>query len=351
MDNIKKIGVVKWAGSDGIAAALGPELVDLGYEVQYFLFDEPIPPYLDLILTFAPYNDLYPLHSRIAQIPHDERPFYVHWNFESLPSPLIPWPMLKSLAQIRTWVNRKNYSSNDLVKIIFSISPIKFFDGRMNKFRYLGENHHALINGWMNLLADISDVQANIYKKHGVDAVYIPWGTSKTWHKELNLKRDIDLLWMGKRRTRRRSKLLDKICAELGEAGINCFIADGLENPFVYDQERIEILNRSKITLNLLPTWYDPAFIFRFHMAAGNRSLVISEPILQHNEKYAAGENYVSAPIEQLCDVILYYLNHEGERQEIIDNAYVLVTTEMTLTSSVKQLLNAVIRHRDIADP
>lgn len=66
------------------------------------------------------------------------------------------------------------------------------------------------------------------------------------------------------------------------------YVVDNVENPFVFGEERLRLLNRLTITLNLLPTWYDHAFPYRFHLAAPNRSLVVSEPIPPHCPRYQA---------------------------------------------------------------
>lgn len=98
----------------------------------------------------------------------------------------------------------------------------------------------------------------------------MPWGipTGSNWYQNLNLERDIDALWMGKRRTKKRGKQLVNIQGALQKLGLNVYWADGVSQPFVYGEERTRLLNRAKITLNLGPTWYDPGFQFRFVLAA-----------------------------------------------------------------------------------
>jgi len=180
----------------------------------------------------------------------------------------------------------------------------------MHKFRYLGEYRHAHARGWLYLLASSSKIYADLFTQNGLPTRYVPWGTSPKWFAPLGLPRDIDVLWFGKRRTPRRNRLLRQIHDMLCSKNISMYVADNMEHPFIYREERLRILNRAKITLNLLPTWYDNAFPYRFHVAAGNRSMVISEPILPHCPEYQPGVHYVSAPPEQLVDTIRYYLDH-----------------------------------------
>ena len=117
------------------------------------------------------------------------------------------------------------------------------------------------------------------------------------------------------------------------------FMADGVERPFIFGEERTRLLNRAKITLNLKTRWYNSGFAFRFHTVAGNRSLVVSEPFRTHVSRYQAGVHYAVAPPEQLAETILYYLDHESERRALAENAYQLATTELSLGNSVRQLM------------
>jgi hypothetical protein len=121
------------------------------------------------------------------------------------------------------------------------------------------------------------------------------------------------------------------------------YVADNLEKPFIYGKERTEYLNRAKITLNLTRTWFDDNFS-RFAMAAPNKSLIVSEPLLPHCTPYIAGKHYVSAPKEMLTETILYYLENNDERTRITDEAYQLVTNELAFQNSIRSIMNEVRR-------
>jgi hypothetical protein len=132
---------------------------------------------------------------------------------------------------------------------------------------------------------------------------------------------------------------------ELRVHGIEIYVADNEENPFIFGEERTRFLNRAKITLNLTRTWYDDNFS-RFAIAIPNRSLMVSEPLLPHCPQYKAGVHYVSTPIDSLTEMIVYYLKHDDERLRIIENAYQLVTTVLTWRNSIKTIMEAVRKVR-----
>ena len=69
---------------------------------------------------------------------------------------------------------------------------------------------------------------------------------------------------------------------------------------------------------------------------------MISEPLISHDACYVAGYHYAASPIESMADTIKYYLQHEAERAEIAENAYRLVTTELTLRNSLAAVIEAV---------
>jgi spore maturation protein CgeB len=70
--------------------------------------------------------------------------------------------------------------------------------------------------------------------------------------------------------------------------------------------------------------------------------LIISEPLLPHCPQYKSGTHYVSASIDKLAETIMYYLRQEDERLRIVENAYQLVTTELTFRNSIQAIMDAV---------
>jgi hypothetical protein len=219
----------------------------------------------------------------------------------------------------------------------------------MHRFRYVGDYQYAYRRGWLNILADSSRIYAQLNANRGMPTVYVPWGATPSVYADLGLERDIDVLWMGKRGTRRRSQLLDQVRQELRSYDVEMHVADNEENPFIFGETRTRFLNRAKICLNLTRTWYDDNFS-RFAFAAPNRCLIVSEPLLPHCPDFEAGNHYVSAPIDKLAQSIVYYLSHADERRAIVDNAYQLVTTRLSFRSSMARLMDAVTQHRTQKD-
>lgn len=322
---VYRIGIMRWPIGQGITNAIMQDLSGLGHEVHGFTFDAHIPTNIDLLFLHGPYAPFLPLLEKINQ--RSRRPKVIFWHTEGLPDLNLPWTAMRSGATLRSSISR--WGGDRLPKTVHN---------RATRFRVLGDLIYAYRKGWIDLLADVSAVYAQRFNQHGLPTLFAPFGSHPAWHQDMHLERDIDVLWMGKWGSQRRKNILQRLRQELQANGVNIYMADNVEKPFIYGVERTRFLNRAKITLNLLRTWYDENSL-RFCLAAPNRSLCMSEPLLNHVPHYQVGKHYISAPIDQLTDTILYYLKNEDERQAITTQAHALLTQELTMQKSISRIL------------
>jgi len=326
---------------DGITEVISDELHALGYKSVHFQIGSLIPEKAEVVFSFGPYGKFLTIPRQLAKMHPDRKPIFVHWNTEGIPDPRIPWKIMSSIAGWRSWLGRVQDSQNGAARILGTERRLSLIESRMLRFRYLGDYYYAQRRGWLDIFADTSEVYAEMHRRHGLPTIVAHWGATPQWYKDLGLERDIDVLWMGTRGTKRRSTILDQVRSELESKRIRMHVADGKENPFIFGDERIYYLNRSKITLNITRTWYDDNYS-RMALAAPNRSLIVSEPVLPHCPSFIAGTHYVSVPVEALAETILYYLNNQEERLRIVDNAYHLVTNKLVFRESIKSIMDAV---------
>ncbi len=338
-----RVGLIRWpSDGSGIGEAIYHALEAQGHQPFYFSLGAAMTTPVDVVFLFGPFgrflHELGQLRAALA----DPKPIFIFWNTEGLPDLRLPWPVMASLSAARSWLSRLR---NTVHLQSYAPSLLSRVDNSMIRFRHLGDFLYANQQGWIDIFADISAVYSHLLNTSGVPTLTAPFGGACDWYADLHLKRDIDVLWMGKRATNRRSKLIDQVRIELRQRGVEIYVVDNVERPFVFDEARTHLLNRTKITLNLLRTWYDEISL-RICLAAANRSLVVSEPLLSHVPQYQVGQHYVVAPAEQLADRIMYYLEQEDERQCIVENAYQLVTGELTIANSVRSLLKEAQRLR-----
>lgn len=317
------------------------ELRQLGHKAVSFPYTDPVPAHTDLLFTFGPYTKILPIWESVALRESPQRPIVAHWNTEGIPDLRIPYRIVRWFGAIRSWIGRLSHTSSAFDHKLSTLRPFIKMDSRMNRYRYVGDYDYAYKKGWLHVLGDSSQVYCDIRSRAGIPTLYVPWGGCKVLYENLNLERDIDVLWMGKRGTNRRSNILDRVFNELRPYGVKIHVADNEQNPFIFNGTRTEYLNRAKIVLNVTRTWYDDNFS-RFALAALNRSLVVSEPVLEHCIEFKVNVHYVAAPISELSRTILYFLEHEEERGRIVDNAYNLVTSELRFHHGIKRIMDAV---------
>jgi hypothetical protein len=340
-DMAYRIALLHWFEDDGISEMIFDELVALGHEPVPFVYGAPIPPAVEVILSHGPHGELLPLWQQAAHTSVGQRPTVVHWNTEGLPDLKLPPWLMWALAADRSRVGRLKRNEHLCRRLLARVQPLPWIDQRMHRFRYVGDYDFAFRNGLLHVLGDSSQIYGRIFAQRGMPTLYVPWGSTPAVYADLGLERDIDVLWMGKRGTGRRSRLLDRVRRELRSHGVEMYVADNEENPFIFREERTQFLNRAKITLNITRTWYDDNFS-RFAYAVPNRSLVVSEPLLPHCPEYEAGRHYVSAPVERLAETIVYYLAHGEERRCIVEEAYRLITTGLTFRESIARLMGGL---------
>lgn len=336
-----RVAVIKWFEDDELAEVIHYELGRLGYCPQYFLADSAIPADVAIVFSFAPYGQFLPLVHQLEQMPPGRRPVLVHWNTEGIPDLRIPWFLTRTISAGRSWLERARHDlTQRLGPVTGSKSLLSVLDSRMLRFRYVGDYYYALSKGVLNVFADSSAVYSQLHNRRGLPTIFAPWAATPQWYADLNLERDIDVLWMGNQQSRRRRTLLERVRQELLRHGVAIYMADNIENPFIFRKERTRFLNRAKITLNITRTWYDDNFS-RFALAAPNRSLIVSEHMLPHCPAYEAGVHYVAVAPEQLAETILFYLAHPAERERIVENAYRLSTSRLTFCHTIGDIMAA----------
>ena len=328
------------ADSEDVTRTLTRCLCGLGYDAAACQYDA-LPHDVDVLFSHGPYGRLQRIVAQLRARPIEARPRWVHWNTESTPNLRLPWIFLRTLSRLRAGLDRL-HDAGPVPAMLLGRTPLRIVDRRGRKFRYLGEYGYALEHGYMTLLIEFSNVFADLYRRHGWRCLYVPWGLLDDSHATAELRRDIDVLWIGKRRTRRRSAMLDAVRAQLAARGATLLIVDGVERPYVFGADRTRLLNRAAITLNILPTWYDGALSYRFPLAAANRSMVLSEVALRHAPHLLPNVHYAEAPAARLTEALLHYLHAGAERERIVEAAYRVAVDEHPFIDSVAVIMQAL---------
>ena len=322
---MKRVGVIFWVKGDGVATLHSQIVRRLGYEAVDFFWNQQLPDCLDLILLFGPWGSMLPLTNQLIALPPAQRPKLVWWLSEQLPNPALPEWLRYGGGLLRTRLEQLAYveCSDGSWKQRGRLG--KLLASKATRFRYYGDLQWLKREGILTCVVQGSGVSKRLLAQRGF-SVYSPPSPSyfPEWGADLRLERDIPVLWIGKVATRRRRRLLEQVENELGKVGVHVMRIDGERHPYVFGDERTVLLNRTKVVLNLLRAKWDNNAM-RFHLAALNRALVVTEPLLDQTT-YVPGLHLVETSVEQIPDRILHYLTHEDERQSITEQAYQLVT-------------------------
>lgn len=167
----------------------------------------------------------------------------------------------------------------------------------------------------------------------GIDIDFIPIGYHPAFGENLRLERDIDVLFLGRINNKRRAAILHKLNKELTAENVKLEIVD----KDCYGDERTQLLNRTKISLDLPRVPWDFG-AGRFLMSMSCCAMVVSEGNYP-KEPYIKDVHYVQAADSDLTATILSYLRNEQQRHRITRNAYNYVKKEITLKTSVLDIL------------
>jgi len=337
-DNIK-VGIVCWNEDDEIGEMILDAFIDLGYSTKIFLHNSIIPEQLDVVLAYGPFGSLVPIANQLLAIPSSERPLFVLWMTEQFANPNIPEVIRYGGGIFRSRLERQAYYQLENGAWVQN-TKFHWITNKFHRYRYYGDLYWLQRKGILSILAIASPWTANFLKERGFNPLEAYPGLCQDCGDELNIERDIPVLWLGKTGSNRRENVLKSIRIELRKSDIEILMIDGIENPYVFGEDRTLLLNRSKIVLNILRQEWDDNSM-RYCFAALNRSLIISEPTLRHTP-FVPGEHLVELPIDQITDGIRYYLSHEDERQQIVNRAFQLVTSKMTMHQGVKKIIEQI---------
>ncbi len=328
------IGVVHWGAHDELAEAVTECFSALGRPAQ------PVAPTVagrsgvDLVFTMGPFGPILPW----VQQPSSHAPQLVIWHTEQFWNPHLPTRIGRGMSWLRSTAERRSAALDPTSGLVQS--AVGFLKGKGHRFRYFGDLMWLQRIGVLHTLATPSAWTTRFLGQRGLPAQHINLGSHPAWGADLHLERDIPVLWLGKPGSRRRARLLDEIENALAQRGVKLLRVDGIRHPYVFDRERIALFNRTRLVLNIMRQPQD-SNLLRFYLAAPNRAMMISEPLLPH-APFVQNRHIVYAPIEKLADTMVHFLTHEEERRAIAEEAHQLVTTELTMLRAVERFATLI---------
>jgi hypothetical protein len=305
----------------GTLPTVAKVLGEMGHSIT-MIEDDPV--------DFTPYDVLlqwgnpgyYPRVWRyLKSMPKEKRPFVAVMFCEPLPPPrasgLPRWSAL-NIAEIgkillRDWRATDIYSNASGLR--------RLMDEQM-----------------IDRLFVIGAEQEEYATEQGYQCWRYDYGYYKAFGDLMGLERDVDVLFLGETRPRRRRRLLK----QLRRDGIDVMVRGSWHKGggALWGEERTRFLNRTKILVHL-QRYPGKVASKRFVLAMANGAMVISEPSYRP-EPFVAGKHFISATIDRMPDVIRHYLAHPEERDIITREAHRFVTTEVTWERTMEGVVGVI---------
>jgi glycosyl transferase family 1 len=246
------------------------------------------------------------------------RPLVAIWHTEPLPLPR------------RAGVRRTHRHARELAKVVLR-------DPRANdpatNYRTLLELSGA---GLPDLLMVGGRASQEFLAENGISAEWVTPGYHTSHGRDLGLRRDIDVMFLGATDVPRRRRLLRR----LGSNGINVQVAGSWHDARWWGEERTRVLNRVRILLNI-PRRPGELSADRLILGMANGALVVSEPIFD-STPYVPGEHYVSAAPDDFPRVITRFLADEATRARIAAVGQRFATRQVRFECSVSRLMSLI---------
>lgn len=203
----------------------------------------------------------------------------------------------------------------------------------LGRYEWIDRNYS---DGWIDRIFVNTMPKRSFLASMGIPADFIPLGFHPNMGDHTGIERDIDVLFIGELEYGRRKAIVEYVQQDLEKRGRRVtVIGSGC-----YGDARIEMMNRAKISLNVPRFPWDIPTI-RVFLSIGCGSLVVSEE-MGDTAPFESGRHLVQAGVTDLADVICHYLEHDNERQEIVDAASELVCGDLTLARSVSRVLGEI---------
>ena len=256
-----------------------------------------------------------PALDRLRAIPREERPFVIVWHSEPLPFPKSAGLRLAPMT-------------------VREIGKIVLRDRRVSD-PYSNARHMRRLaaDNSVDLLTVATRSYQAFLAEQGIASEHIPVAYHPVHGHLLDVERDIDVLFLGDLRVGRRKRIIRRLQRE----GLPVTALGDYSDPRYWGEARTELLNRSKILLNI-PRHPGLLADMRLILGMSTGVLVVSEPVFLP-DPFVPGVHYIEAGLDEMAETTTRWLADNEERARITARAHTFVTEELTLKRSFADLL------------
>lgn len=350
---------------DEMVSVLAAVVRELGGDVALARDGEPAILNADIAILFGKCSE-FDASARLLTVHAPRRPATVLWHVELLSPRVIPADAeeaarklalcdLSQLPKPLSTLIRCVPNHNSLVNLVRQARCARFVrrcgwarrfpDGRVHarEWRHAVQNtlwfkrwHSAL---WCDLVAVSTVPRHRLLTEMGIPCEYAPLGHHPLWGTDCGEARDIDVVFLGRVKRTGRERLVSQLTRQLARAGVKLLVVDR----DCYGQDRTRLLNRAKISLDLVKNmWEMPMLRLLISMACG--ALVVSNcPVDPHPFRE---EHLVRVDSDSLASAILEHLHDEPARRRKVEAARHCLTTELAWHPIVSRVLRRALAQR-----
>ncbi len=193
---------------------------------------------------------------------------------------------------------------------------------------------------WCDVVAASTRARCSLLEQMGIQCEYAPLGYHSAWGQDMQVIRDVDVLFLGRFRRTSRETFLEDLSKRLNKRDIPLTIVD--RN--CYGLDRARLISRTRIILDFVKnTWELPIQRLLISMPCG--ALVVSN--WQADPFPFGSEHMVRVEPEAFADTIAYYLEHERERRRIAEAGRRHVVENLAWGPVVARLLHSCRERHD----
>ena len=336
----------------GAAAAAG--FVEAGADLRIMKDGDPAVADVDIAVLFGECIRL-DRSARILRGLGPERPVTVVWQSEPFP-PLdayvtaAPETRERTVDRVLWWIQTKGANvlrpvvplraRRDLKERIRRVGTrLGDIDGQprrlklgVDRFERVAWIEREMKQRWLDHVLVTAPDRVDLLQTQGVEASFLPLGYHPVLGTPGAAQRDLDVVFLGSRKDDRRP-VLDKLESELTERGVTLHVEEGP----CYGADRIALLQRTKVSLNLLGVERELPRM-RMLLSMGSGALVVSESVTDPRP-FVPGRHLVTAEPGELVDVITHYVRDDAARGAITSGATELLSSSETMKARAQTIM------------
>ncbi|PJE25831.1 hypothetical protein SAMN06297129_2375 [Pseudooceanicola antarcticus] len=293
----------------------------------------------ELVLIMGAVGSMRRTSRLLERNPSSDRKVAV-WIFEPLPPPDVPMRTLHLASRLspvhtgRHWTKPfLHFLSRPFDRVLYR--PYRH-EVSVQLFRFLVDNfamlERGLRKGWLDRIFTSTEQKRLYLQGLGIEAEFAPVGQQPAFGRDLELQRDIDVVFIGSLKSASRRAELGNLREQLERLGLTVVVP---EKP-IWGEERTKLVNRAKVLVHLHKMHWDTPWM-RWCLAAANGAAVASVP-LSVPVPMRPGIDYLSAPINELAGEILSLVRDEPRRRAMVENCQSTIADQMTCAISVSRM-------------